>query len=268
MTRFLVTGATGFIGSAIMRRLAADGHEAVALNRDLLANDLPDLDAAGASHCIHAAWYTNHADYLTHDVNRDWLAASLRLARAFPGRFVGLGTCLEYDLTAAEPCVEGRTPLAPQTIYARSKLALLESLAREGRDFAWARPFFVYGPGDRVGRLVPAMIDCFSRGEAAGPSYGGLRRDYIHVDDLADQIVRIATSGVQGAINTGTGEAPTLSQIYAAGAAAFGRPGLARANDATGGQPPLVQAGLDRFRAEVGDPRARDVATGLRDLIS
>ncbi|HYC95409.1 MAG TPA: NAD(P)-dependent oxidoreductase, partial [Sphingomicrobium sp.] len=172
MSRFLVTGATGFIGSAIVRRLAGEGHEVVALGQDLLAG-APWLEPDAATHCIHAAWYTNHADYLTHDVNREWVAASLRLADAFAAaggkRFIGLGTCLEYDVANVEgPCSEDRTPLRPETLYARCKLELFEALTRRGLDFAWARIFFVYGPGDRAGRLIPTMIDHFRRGELAG----------------------------------------------------------------------------------------------------
>jgi len=271
VTRVLVSGAGGFIGSAVMRRLAADGHDPVALRHDLLDDASPELTSSGASHCIHAAWYTNHSDYLTHDINRQWVAASLRLEEAFRAvggkRFIGLGTCLEYDVAhAGGPCVEGETPLRPETPYARCKLALFEALDKRSDDFAWARIFFVYGPGDRSGRLIPTMIDRFARGEEAGPTYGGLRRDYVHVDDLAGQIVRIALSGVQGAINTGTGHAPTLSEIFAAGAAAFGHSSLALANDETGGQPTLIQADMARFRREVGETEVRDLATGLKDL--
>jgi nucleoside-diphosphate-sugar epimerase len=270
--RFLVTGASGFIGSAVVRRLREDGHEIVAPgSRELDLLRAPDADLAGfldharATHCVHCAWYTNHADYLVHPINRQWLDASLRLARACKEmRFVALGTCLEYDLSSAEPCVEDVTPLAPETLYARCKRDLFEAL---GDDFAWARVFFVYGPGDRSGRLVPAMIERFSRGETYGPTFGGLRRDYIHVDDLAAQIVEIATADVRGAINTGTGSAPTLSELFAAGAAAFGRPELALANAETGDQPPLIASDLERFRREVGESRARNVATGLRDLV-
>lgn len=273
MTRILVTGATGFIGRAILRRLAEEGHEPVAFKGNLLADTPSDLTSIGASHCIHAAWYTNHADYLTHDINREWTKASLRLADAFYDaggqRLVGLGTCLEYDVANADgPCSEDRTPLRPETLYARCKLSLLEGLGQRGGNFAWARVFFVYGPGDRDGRLIPQMVDRFSRGLVSGPTYGGLRRDYIHVDDLADQLVRIALSDVHGAINTGTGAAPRLSEIYVAGATALGRPELARGNDETGSQPSLIQADLGRFRREIGVPRARDVATGIRDLVA
>ncbi|HYC96178.1 MAG TPA: hypothetical protein VEB39_10820, partial [Sphingomicrobium sp.] len=82
------------------------------------------------------------------------------------------------------------------------------------------------------------------------------------------QIVRIAMSDVLGAINSGTGEAPTLSDIFAAGARACGRPHLALANEETGGQPPLIQADLASFRRELGEPGAKDIAAGLRDLIA
>jgi len=272
VTRILVTGASGFIGSAIVRQLVKEGHEAIAFEGDLLESTLPDLSSVRPTHCIHAAWYTNHADYLTHEVNREWTAASLRLADAFfdagGERFIGLGTCLEYDVAAADgPCSENRTPLRPDTLYAKCKFDLFEALQQRGGDFAWARIFFVYGPGDRGGRLVPHIMQRFSSGEEAGPTYGGLRRDYIHVDDLAGQLARIALSEFRGAINTGTGLAPTLSEIFKAGAEAFGRPQLAIANVETGGQPPLIQSDLTRFQNEIGDPNARDISTGLRDLI-
>jgi len=271
VSRFLVIGATGFIGSAVVRRLERDGHEVVADRIDLLTatnHQLADyVESAKASHCIHCAWYTNHGDYLTHEVNREWLAATLRLAAAFRGRFIGLGTCLEYDVAGATGPLSENGPLRPETLYAVCKQQLFEELTENDRDYAWARVFFVYGPGDRRGRLVPHMIEQFSRAQVAGPTYGGLRRDYVHVDDLAGQLVRIATSDVRGAINTGTGAAPTLSEIFAAGAAAFEQPALARANGETGGQPLVIQADLSRFRKTVGEPDARDIATGLRDLI-
>jgi nucleoside-diphosphate-sugar epimerase len=291
--RVLLTGGTGFIGRALLPRLVEAGWEVVALHgraepgpdrpgvtwrrADLLAAGPAELrrlaEEAGAGHCLHAAWYTHHADYLVHAVNRDWLAASLRLAEGFRQaggrRFVGLGTCIEYAPPADGPCVEDETPLAPDTLYARCKRDLYEALEARGGDFAWARIFFVYGPGDRGGRLVPFVLDRFARGEEAGPTYGGLRRDYIHVDDLAGQLARILASDVRGAINTGTGAAVPVAEVFSTAARLFGRPDLARLNDALAdGQPPLIEAGLDKHRLCVGPPETRTLEAGLAPLVA
>lgn len=263
--RILLTGATGFIGGALRRRLVADGEEVATLGReagiDLLAATDAELDAALAGgsfdRCIHAAWYTSHADYLTHEVNCAWVAASLRLADAFARaggrRFVALGTCIEDN---------------GATLYGRSKHALHEALAARGGDFAWPRIFFVYGPGDRPGRLVPHILEKFARGEPAGPTYGGLRRDYVHVEDLAGQIARIAASEARGRIDTGTGAAVPLSEIFRTAAELFGDPSLALPNERLADdQPALIEADLARFRAEIGDPETRSLRDGLAPLV-
>lgn len=292
--RLLLTGGTGFIGRAVLDRLLEGGWDVLALygsrtpelrhprlewrRFDLLRADAEDMKVALAgeslSHCIHTAWYTNHADYLVHEVNREWLSASLRLRSAFEGaggrRFVALGTCIEYDSRAASegPCREDVTPLRPDTLYGECKEALFHALEARGGDFAWARIFFVYGPGDRDGRLVPHILSTFARGEAAGPKTGGLRRDYIHVEDLAGQLARIAAGGVKGAINTGTGAAVSISEIFETAATLHGRPELAETNAETGiGQPLLIEADLTKFRAEVGEPETRSLRDGLAGLI-
>lgn len=292
--RILLTGGTGFIGRAVLERLLDDGHDVLAFYSrsdphlrhpklewrrfDLLRASGEDLRETllgeGLDTCIHTAWYTNHADYLVHEVNREWLAASLRLADAFRGtggrRFVALGTCIEYDAAAAGegPCREYETPLGPNTLYGECKEALFHALEARGGDFAWARIFFVYGPGDRDGRLVPYILATLARGEEAEPKTGGLKRDYIHVDDLAAQIVRIAASEVQGAINTGTGAAVTVSSMFETAAQLYGRPELARPNSETGvGQPLLIEADLDRFRRHVGEPETRSLEDGFSGLI-
>jgi nucleoside-diphosphate-sugar epimerase len=277
MARILVTGATGFVGRAAVRRLRADGHEVTAPRLDLLAageDEIARLVAAEqATHCLHAAWYTNHADYLVAEVNRDWAAASLRLAAGFRAgggrRLVGLGTCLEYDQHAPPgPFSERATPLRPDTLYARSKVETFERLAERGGGFAWARLFYIYGPGDRAGRLVPYIVDTLARGEAAGPRYGGLRRDYVHVDDLAGQLARIVAGGIEGAVNTGTGAAVSLSEMFETAGALLERPDLVQANDALpDSERPSIEADMGRFRAAIGAPEARSLRDGLAGLI-
>lgn len=290
MARVLLTGASGFIGGAALRRLRADGHEAVVLSSASRSGDGEwrqlDLLRAGEdeiarlveeeriTHCLHCAWYTNHSDYLVAEVNRDWAQASLRLESGFRAgggrRFVGLGTCLEYDQRGPSGRFSERSsPLRPETLYARCKAALFEDLSERGGDFAWARVFFVYGPGDRSGRLIPFIVEGVARGEKVAARFGGLRRDYVHVDDLAGQLARMTFAPVQGAVNTGTGAAARLADIFLLAGEIAGRPDLVEVNDLVGaGEAELIEADMERFRAEIGDPDTRPLRQGLAELMA
>lgn len=288
--RILLTGGTGFVGRAVLERLLGEGHEIVATahrraapleHPRLIWERLDLLDprpeeiarmvrSHGLTHCLHAAWYTEHADYLVAEVNRDWLAAGRRLADAFfdagGRRFVGLGTCVEYAPSGGR-CNEDDTPLDPQTLYGQCKLELFRHL-QASPDFAWTRLFFIYGPGDRPGRLVPHILDRLSRGEQALASFGGLRRDYLHVDDAAAQLSAVLTGDVQGAVNTGSGSAVPIADIFTTCAELFGRPDLVETNDTVApGQPELIEADLDKYRRHLGEPPARPLRDGLRQLV-
>ncbi|HYI41918.1 MAG TPA: NAD(P)-dependent oxidoreductase [Allosphingosinicella sp.] len=290
MAKVLLTGARGFIGGAALRRLRADGHEVVALSSaggngdgewrrlDLLQAGEDEIArlvrADRITHCLHAAWYTNHSDYLVADVNRDWVQASLRLEAGFRAgggrRFVGLGTCLEYDQDASGGRFsESSTPIRPETLYARCKTSLFEELSERGGDFAWARVFFVYGPGDRSGRLIPLIVEGLAKGERVAARFGGLRRDYVHVDDLAGQLSRMLFAPVQGAVNTGTGAAARVADIFILAGEIAGRPDLIEVNDLVGpGEAEAIEADMERFSAEIGDPGARPLRQGLAELMA
>jgi nucleoside-diphosphate-sugar epimerase len=281
MARILLTGANGFIGRAVLRRIEEDGHEPVPVGRsdiDLLNATEPEMarfvETSRVSHCIHAAWYTNHADYLVAEVNRAWVEASLRLAAGFARgggrRFVALGTCLEYDQAWCGPFSESATPLRPDTLYARCKTALAEALQgmAPGLSTAWARIFFVYGPGDRAGRLIPYLVERLSRGEPVEARFGRLARDYIHVDDLAGQLVRLAAGSFEGAVNTGTGAADKLADIFRLAGELAGRPDLVRVNDsADPAQAERIEADMALFRARIGAPETRPLRGGIADLL-
>lgn len=290
MARVLLTGGRGFIGGAVLRRLRAENHEVVTASSapgredcgwrplDLLQAREDEIarlvEAERITHCLHSAWYTNHSDYLTADVNRDWVQASLRLEAGFRAgggeRFVGLGTCLEYDQQATGGRFsEASTPLRPETLYARCKGSLFEALSERGGDFAWARVFFVYGPGDRSGRLIPLIVEGLARGEIVAARFGGLRRDYVHVDDLAGQLSRMLFAPVQGAVNTGTGAAAKVADIFILAGEIAGRSDLVEVNDLVGaGDSELIEADMERFRSQIGDPGARPLRQGLAELMA
>lgn len=291
--RILLTGATGFIGRAVLDRLLANGHEVLALHSRADPNiafprlewrhaDLLSIEEAGLrallsdsqiSHCIHGAWYTQHPDYLVAEVNRDWVAASLRLARAFydtgGARFIGCGTCVEYDWSEGGRLSEQATPLTPSTPYGRAKLEFSRALAGLGGDQGWARIFFVYGPGDRPGRLVPHILKQLRAGEKAAPRHGGAKRDYIHVEDLAGELAALSLSDSQGPVNVGSGEAVAIADIFRTTAELVGRPDLVETNARLPeAEPAVIEADLSRYRARLGEPQVRSFAEGLAALVA
>jgi nucleoside-diphosphate-sugar epimerase len=289
----LLTGGSGFVGRAILDQLLADGHNVTAVFRnrkprhsspnlalrslDLLRStgeELQDLiRESAATHCVHAAWYTNHADYLVSAQNTDWLAASLRLVEAFYAaggdRFIGLGTCIEYDCQEdGGRLTERTTPLRPNTLYGQSKLALFRSLEARGGDYGWARVFFVYGEGDRAGRLLPSVINKIAAGTTAAADFGGLARDYIHVADLAAMISSLTTGSLQGAVNVATGTATTVADIIRTTADLLGRAELADVNDRCDpAQPRLIVANTSRFEREFGRLQVRSLRQGIEELL-
>jgi len=240
MKRVIVTGASGFVGSHALPALEERGFEVHALDlpgthrassRNLVwhALDLMDPSAVDRSlreisptHLLHFAWFVRHGDFWTAAENLDWVAASLHLIRAFHRvggrRAVVAGTCAEYDWAAASgPCVEGKTPLGPQSLYGTAKDALRALLAAFSAtwsmEWAWGRIFLIYGPGEHPARLVPSLIQTLARGERARCRSANLIRDLMHVRDCGRAFAELLDSPVNGPINIASGIPVSLADV-------------------------------------------------------
>jgi nucleoside-diphosphate-sugar epimerase len=295
--RVLLTGAGGFIGAHVASALVERSVEVHAVVRDraraprldALANrltiheaDLLDgaararvIAAAKPSHCIHAAWYAVPGKYLSAPENLAHVAASLALATALVDagctRFVGLGTCFEYD-TSITTKLDESSPTAPRFLYASCKLALYEMLAAyaplANLSFAWCRIFYQYGPHEAKERLVPAVIDRLLDGGVAETTLGEQVRDFLHVADVGSAVASVALSELEGAVNVGSGVPVTVRDLVAT---------IARLCDAEdrvrfgalpyrAGDPMHVCADIAKL-ASIGFTPRFDLETGLRDTI-
>jgi nucleoside-diphosphate-sugar epimerase len=252
--RVLLTGATGFVGRQVHKALRERGAtvraviregsherliatvESISTTPDLFAEDAAwwSRTCAGVDTVVHAAWFTEPGSYLTSPKNAACLAGTLQLAegavRAGIRRFVGIGTCFEYDLAAGRLGVT--TPLKPATPYAQAKadtfLALARMLPPQGISFAWCRLFYLYGEGEDGRRLVSYLRTQLAAGRPAELSSGGQVRDYLDVREAGRMVAQAALGTRQGPINICSGSPITVRALAERIADEYGRRDLLR----------------------------------------
>lgn len=242
--RILLTGAAGFVGRQILKALLVRGADVTALTRTRTitnARTIRTEDAfaesrawwaqtcSGIDVVIHAAWYVEPGLYLTSEKNLDCLVGTVRLAQgasdAGVRRFVGLGTCAEYDLNQGDLSIA--TPLNPQTPYAAAKAALFHALSQwaESKEvsFLWARLFYLYGENEDPRRLVPYLHECLAAGERADLTSGTQVRDFLDVEVAGKRIADAAMSEREGPMNVCSGEPVTVRAFAERIADRYGR---------------------------------------------
>jgi nucleoside-diphosphate-sugar epimerase len=250
--KVLLTGATGFIGSQVAKRLLHDRHEVYPLPRPW------KIPAGPFDACIHLAWYVEPGKYLESPLNHQCVADSLALARALVEskcpRLIAAGTCFETE--------------SPDTLYAQSKLKLFRELQQFPLNLAWLRFFYLYGPQEYPGRLVPYVIRSLLQGNEVKLTPGEQVRDFLHVSDVASAIVSVAQSPLTGIVNIGSGEPVTVRKIAETIGEIVGRTDLLKfgAKPYAPNDPMSVVADNTRLRSTGWQPRFT-LETGLRDTV-
>lgn len=295
--KVLLTGATGFIGSHVARLLVAGGEEVIAIVKpstsrrriaDLagslriiecdvadraslepqLRHDVPDV-------CLHLAWHGWSGPSLTSEENLLSMAAGLELLRALTNvgcpRFVGVGTCFEYD-PASGPMTE-TSAVKPKDLYGvcKHELSVVAQALRPitTMSVAWARVFLVYGPFDDERRLVPSLVRSLIRGESAKTTLGEQVRDVMHVEDAASAIWAVARSSHTGPVNVASGIPVKVVDIAREIATIVGRPELLEvgALPYRALEPPVLVADTTLLREQIGWSPRYDLRSGLSQTV-
>lgn len=294
----LVTGATGFVGSHVVRQLVESGEDVAVLIRPgaslrrlegvtqrihKLEADLADSAAVGAQlarcrpeACIHAAWFAEPGKYLDALENLDSLRASLglleELARAGCRHVVGVGTCFEYE--TGQATLQEDSPTKPATLYAAAKLAFshlsAQRLAQLGIGVAWARLFYIYGPYEDERRLVPSVIRALSANHEFPTTAGEQVRDYLHVQDVASALCELSRRRLTGVFNVCSGDPVIIAGLMQTLGEVLGRPELIRfgALPYREGDPMFVCGDNHRLRTEANWSPRHALRDGLASTVA
>ena len=241
--RALITGASGFIGSYLTRRLLSAGVPVAIVHRrdsdlwrlrdDLsgvvrIEGDLLDLEAIESSIAefkpdtfFHLAWFGVNNKQRNDDSQLEKnLYSSLALVR-LAGKlgcrnWIGAGSQAEYG-PQNQSLTEASTT-APTTLYGATKLSvyfLASQMAKNmGLRFAWVRVFSTYGPQDNPDWMLPYVIRLLKQGATPALTPAAQRWDYLHVMDAAEAFYQIAiTPQAQGLFNLGSGQSRPLKEI-------------------------------------------------------
>ncbi|MCB1883015.1 MAG: NAD-dependent epimerase/dehydratase family protein [Geminicoccaceae bacterium] len=243
----LVTGATGFVGSALVRRLLDEGHHVRAFVRtpsklgdlglsvdETVQGDITDPAAVDRAvqgvDVVFAIAGTFREPNLGDDAYRAINVEAVRhiveaAARHGVRRVVHCSTVGIHGNVVGDPFTEA-APLCPDGIYEETKAegdSLALDLGRKlGVEVVVIRPTPVYGPGDT--RLLK-LFKMASKKRMVMLGSGEAGYHLVHVDDLADAFLRAATAeGVAGeAFIVGGPERPTLNEVVATIAGILGQ---------------------------------------------
>jgi UDP-glucuronate 4-epimerase len=306
MSRYLVTGCAGFIGSALVDALLAAGSQVVGVDAftdyyprdrkraaiagaashpafELVEHDLgngapPDEALEGVDGIFHlaarpgvrASWGEGFELYVHDNMLATHAIAGCAAQRRL--RVVFASSSSIYGDALAYPTREDAPP-APVSPYGVTKLScehLLRAHARNfGLDYVGLRYFTVYGPRQRPDMAFARLVGSL----VGGPSFevygdGTQSRDFTYVHDAVAATILAMQKAPPGAIyNVGGGSEATLREAVAIIEELSGRTLDVGYGQVAAGDVRRTLADTERIRAEVGWEPAIDLRTGLASML-
>ena len=222
MKKVILTGATGFVGNAVLRELIKNNIYVIAISRSDSPKNIPDSDLVRYISCdlsemnslvnkisdkdidtfYHFAWNGSagpaRADTNLQLKNAQWTIDSLNVAKELGcNRFVAAGSIMEHE-TIAAAYTQGNKP-GLGYIYGSGKLVAhtmaVSVAASIGIDLIWAEITNAYGIGELSARMVNTTLRKIIHGENPQFTAGTQNYDFVYIDDVARAFYLIGKNG-------------------------------------------------------------------------
>lgn len=241
MKRAVMTGATGAIGTALIRELVSCGTEILVLVRkkSMRIRNIPENPLITIKYCdldvlgniendtgkkydvfYHLAWDGTYGsdrnDLYLQNGNIKYSLDAVGAAKRFGCHtFIGAGSQAEYG--RVNGVIRPETPTFPETGYGSAKLCAgqmtREYAHRVGLRHIWVRILSVYGSEDNPQSMIMSAIEKLSNGETAKFTKGEQIWDYLYSDDAARAFRLLGEKGMDGKIYVlGSGNARPLAE--------------------------------------------------------
>lgn len=230
MKNVVITGASGYIGSHVVKKMLQYPNEFSVIAAGRSNEGLPSgiknipLDILKDAYkselyeylgkpeiCIHLAWrngFQHNATTHIEDLSNHF-AFIKNLADSGTRQFIVAGSFREYG--SVNGMVSQDVIVEPENLYTLSKLTLKKALEIYFQDknicFQWIRPFTVYGDDEKNHSIMSKIINWEQENRESFPfTSGDEQYDYIEVEELAQQIVAIASqTEIDGVIDCCSG---------------------------------------------------------------
>lgn len=235
--KVVITGASGFIGIPLVESLSRLNCEVLAISRTAPINKTTNsaywleadlyssesyrekIEAFSPEVVIHLAWqdipdysFQKSIDNLNQSIEFLSFVADLESCK----KILVSGSCWEFDKTQGE-CLETDIGI-PKDHFTWAKHSIrswIEMTCKQrGIYLGWFRLFYVYGPGQRAGSLIPSILNDLKKGELPQIKTPKNANDYIYVDDVVDAFSIATKNAILSSIyNLGTGKSTTVLDV-------------------------------------------------------